>query len=55
MLGNLFETRKDWLLPPNHMDDTKSTAKNSPKTPIKVEPKTEGQPSTSPKAEKCGW
>ena len=27
----------------------------SPKPPIKVEPKTEGQPSTSPKAEKYGW
>ena len=55
MLGNLFETRKDWLLPSNYIDDTKSTANIiSPKPPIKVEPKTEGQPSTSPKAEKCG-
>ena len=53
MSANLFEVRKDWLLPPNHIDDTKSTANiTSPKPPIKVEPKTEGQPSTSPK---CGW
>ena len=56
MLGNLFEARKDWLLPANYIDDTKSTANTSNlKPPIKVEPKTEGQPSTSPKAEKCGW
>ena len=57
MLGNLFKARKDWLLPPNYIDDdTNSTANiTSPKPPIKVEPKTEGQPSTSPKAEKCGW
>ena len=56
MLGNLFEARKDWLLPPNYIDDAKSTANTSSlKPPIKVEPKIEGQPSTSPKAEKCGW
>ena len=56
MSGNLFETRKDWLLPPNYIDDTKSTANiTSPNPPIKMEPKTEGQLSTSPKAEKCGW
>ena len=26
MSGNLFEARKDWLLPPNYIDDAKSTA-----------------------------
>ena len=56
MLGNLFEARKDWLLPPKHIDDATSTANTSSlKPPIKVEPKIKGQPSTSPKAEKCGW
>ena len=46
VLGNLFGTRKDWLLPPNYIDDnTKNTANTtSPKPPIKVEPKPEGQP-----------
>ena len=55
--GNLFETRKDWLLPPNYIDDnTKNTANTtSPKPPIKVESKPEGQPATSPKVEKFGW
>ena len=37
MTGNLFEERKDWLLPPNHLNngnkDTASVA--SPKPPIK--------------------
>ena len=57
VFGNLLETRKNWLLPLNHIDDnTKSTANTtSPKTPIQVEPKPEGQPATSPKVEKCGW
>ena len=56
MLRNLFEARKDWLLLPNYIDEAKSTANTfSPKPPLKVEPKIEGQPSTSPKAEKCGW
>ena len=34
-LGNLFEMQKDWLLPPNYIDDnTKSTANTtSPKPP----------------------
>ena len=54
MLGNLFEARKDWLLPPSYIDDTKRTANITiPKPPIKVEAKTEGQSSTSPKAENC--
>ena len=56
MSGNLFEARKGWLLPPSYIDYAKSAANiTSPKPPIKVEPKTEGQPSTSPKAEKRGW
>ena len=51
--GNLFEERKDWLLPPNYLDNNvRGTASvTSPKPPIKEEPKTEEQPSTSPKAE----
>ena len=55
--GNLFEERKDWLLPPKYLDNNaKGTASVTiPKPPIKEEPKTEEQPSTSPKAEKCGW
>ena len=54
MLGNLFEERKDWLLPPNN--NAKGTASvTSPKPPIKEAPKTKEQPSTSPKTEKCGW
>ena len=54
---NLFEERKDWLLPPNHLNNNiKGTASvTSPKPPIKEEPKTEEQPSTDPKTEKCGW
>ena len=57
MLGNLFEARKDWLLPPNYTDDDTKSAANatSTKPPIKVEPKPEGQPATSLKAKKCGW
>ena len=57
MLGNLFETRRDWLIPPNYTNDSNISADNTTglKPPIKVEPKPEGQPTTSPKAEKCGW
>ena len=57
MLGNLFEERKDYLLPPNYLNNNaKGTATvTSPKPPIKEEPKTEEQPSTSSKTEKCGW
>ena len=57
MSGNLFEERKDWLLPPNYLDNNAKgmTSITSPKPPIKEEPKTEEQPSTGPKAEKCGW
>ena len=34
MLGNIFETRKDWLLPPNYIDDNTRGTTNitSPKT-----------------------
>ena len=55
--GNLFEERKDWLLPPNYLDTNAkgTTSVTSPKPPIKEEPKAEEQPSTSPKAEKCAW
>ena len=57
MSRNLSEERKDWLLPPNYLDNNAKgmTSVASPKPPIKEEPKTEEQPSTSPKAEKCGW
>ena len=56
-VDNLFEERKDWLLPPNYLNNSaKGTATvTSPKLPIKEEPKTEEQPSTGPKAEKCEW
>ena len=55
MSGNLFEERKDWLLPPNYLDNNTrgTTSVTSPKPPIKEEPKTGEQPSTGPKAEKC--
>ena len=56
MSGNLSEERKDWLLPPNYLDNNAKcmTSVTSPKPPIKQEPKTEEQPSTHPKVEKCG-
>ena len=55
--GNLFKERKDWLLPPNYLDNnTKGSASvTNPKPPIKKEPKAEEQSSTGSKAEKCGW
>ena len=55
--GNLFEERKDWLLPTNYLDNNAKgiASVTSPKPPIKEEPKTEEQPSTGPKAEKYGW
>ena len=57
ILGNLLEERKDWPLPPNYLDNNAkgTTSVTSPKLPIKKEPKTEEQPSTGPKVEKCGW
>ena len=57
MSGNLFESRKDWLIPPNNNNNT--TTATIPKTPIKVEPQAQEQPTTSsmiaPNVEKCGW
>ena len=57
MSGSLFKKRKDWLLPPNYLNngnkDTTSVA--SPKSPIKEEPKIGEQSTSSPRAEKCGW
>ena len=54
MSGNLFEIRKDWLIPPNNNANDKNrdtaTATN-PKPPIKLEP----QNQETPKAAKCGW
>ena len=57
MSRNLFKERKDWLLPPNYLDNNAKgmASATSPEPPIKEEPKTQEQPSTSPKAEKCGW
>ena len=57
MLGNLFETRKDWLIPPNYNNDNNinTAITTSLKSPIKIEPKPEEQPTTSLIAEKCGW
>ena len=55
--GNLFEERKDWLLPPNYLnnDNKDTTSVTSPKPPIKEEPKTEEPSFTGPKTDKCGW
>ena len=53
--GNLFEERKDWLHPPNYLnnDNKDTTSVTSPKPPIK-EPKTGKQSITSPRTDKCG-
>ena len=54
MLENLFETRKDWLIPPNNNANDKNsyTARvTNPKSPIKLEP----QNQETPKAGKYGW
>ena len=54
MFGNLFEIRKDWLIPPNNNANDKNSdtaASTNPKPPIKLEP----QNQETPKAEKCGW
>ena len=55
--GNLFEERKDWLLPPNYLNNNNknTTSVTSPKPPIKEEPKREEQSFTSPRTDKCGW
>ena len=57
MLGNLFEIRKDWLVPPNYNNDNNmnTAIATSSESPIKIEPKPEEQPTTSPIAEKCRW
>ena len=57
MLGSLFKTGKDWQIPPNYTNDSNISTDNTTglKPPIKVEPKPEIQPTTSPKAEKFGW
>ena len=57
MSENLFEERKDWLLPPNYLNNGNkdTTGVTSPKPPIKEEPKTREQSNISPRAEKCGW
>ena len=57
MSENLFEERKDWLLPPNYLNNGNkdTTGGTSPKPPIKEEPKTGEQPNISLRAEKCGW
>ena len=55
MSGNLFELRKDWLIPPT---DNTVTATIS-KLPIKIEPQAREQPTPTAaaplKAEQCGW
>ena len=55
MSGNLFGTRKDWLIPPNYKNDNNinTAIATGSKSPIKIEPKPEEQPTTSPIAEKC--
>ena len=55
--GNHFEERKDWLLPPNYLnnDNRDTTSVTSPKPPIKEEPNTEEQSFTSQRTDKCGW
>ena len=57
MLGNLFKTRKDWLIPPNYNNDnnTNTAIATSSKSPIKIEPKPKEEPTTSLIARKCGW
>ena len=55
--GNLYEERKDWLLPPNYLNNNNkdTTSITSPKPPIKEVPKIEEQSFTSPRTDKCGW
>ena len=57
MSENLFEEGKDWLLPPNYLnnDNKDTTSVASPKPHIKEEPKTGEQSIFSLRAEKCGW
>ena len=55
MSGNLFELRKDWLIPPPN--NTANATISKP--PIKIEPQVQEQPAPSatvpPRAEQCGW
>ena len=55
--GNLFEERKDWLLPPNYLnnDNKDTTDVISPKPHVKEEPKTDEQSFDGPKSDKFGW
>ena len=57
MLGNLFKTRKDWLILPNYNNDNNmnTVIATSSKSPIKIESKPKEQPTNSPMVEKCGW
>ena len=52
---NLFEERKDWLLPPNYLNNKDTTGITSPKPPIKEEPKTDEQSFANLRTDKCGW
>ena len=57
MTGNLFEIRKDWLIPPSTNTTTNITKNPKPPT-IKVEPQDSNQSnpnSTVTKPERCGW
>ena len=49
MLGNLFKTRKDWLIPSNYDNgnNTNTAIATNSKSPIKIEPKPEDQPTNS--------
>ena len=57
MSGNLFKTRKDWLIPPNYNNDNNmnTAIATSSKSPIKIEHKPEEQPTNSLIEEKCRW
>ena len=55
MSGNLFED-KNWLLPPNYLNDSKNATGITSLNPcIKEEPKIGGQSIISLKAHRCGW
>ena len=55
--GTFLKKEKMGYILPNYLHNSAkgSVSVTSPKHPIKEEPKAEDQPSTSPKAEKCGW
>ena len=53
--GNLFEERKDWLLPPNYLNNKDTTGITSPKPPTKEKPKTDEQSFANLRTDKCGW